>query len=221
MSSLNIIQNTGSKELYEINKLSGGVGFPTLDAYRWPFKDKEFKKVGYFILEGYENYSDDNQQIKIYFDILEVVPTFDEFVNMINLVVGTNNEFENFVAFNYKFWEDTIKDIMDEIFAELNNPFIDESQYALLKLNKSYIGDNRVILTSENDEYKKEYPEELKWMKSATLDLKTRKLKFQFTHKYEWIEANVDHEKLFAFYVKDDNIITELKRLLPFLKIGD
>jgi hypothetical protein len=45
MSSLNIIQNTGSKELYEINKLSGGVGFPTLDAYRWPFKDKEFKKV--------------------------------------------------------------------------------------------------------------------------------------------------------------------------------
>lgn len=221
MSSLNIIQNTDSKELYEINKLSGGVGFPILDAYRRPFENKDPKKVGYFILEGYENYSDKKEQIKIYFDIPEIVPTYEEFVKMINLVVGTNNEFENFVSFNYKFWEVSIKEIMSEIFADRNNPFIDESQYALLKLNKCYIGDDKIVITSENDEYKKEYPEELKWMRSATLDLKSRKLKFQFTHKYEWIEANVDHEKLFAFYVKDENIITELKRLLPFLKIGD
>ena len=59
MSSLNIIQNTGSKELYEINKLSGGVGFPTLDAYRWPFKDKEFKK-GKILVEYIESYFKDN-----------------------------------------------------------------------------------------------------------------------------------------------------------------
>lgn len=221
MSSINIIQNTGSKELYEINKLSGGVGFPILDAYRWPFEKKDSKKVGHFILEGYENTTNEKDQIKIYFDIPEIVPTYEEFVNMINTVVGTNNECENFVSFNYKFWEFEIRDIMEEIFKELKNPYIDESQYELLKLNKCYIGDDKIVITSENDEYKKEYPEELKWMRSATLDLKSRKLKFQFTHKYEWIEANVDHEKLFAFYVKDDNIINELKRLLPFLKIGD
>lgn len=220
MSNLKIITQTCGTEICEVTKLEAGVGIPFMLEFDWPFKGKDKKKVGYFKLTGYSSTdTSEKNSVDIYFDIPDIIPSYEEFIEMINEVVGTYNKFENSIAFHATFHEYKIRELMDEIFKDLSIPYIDESQYHLLDLNDLYAHGDKIVLTS-NDVHKKVYPEELKWMRNPTFDLVKRKLKFQYTHKYEWHEANIDHEKLFSFYVKDDNIVNELRRLIPSLSLG-
>lgn len=219
-NKLNIITATSDTDIYEVTKITAKQGVNISDITHFYFREKDIKKVAYFDIEGY--YDEDTSEkdnIRIYFDIPDTMPEYNSFIEMINTVIGTNNEYGNSVAFHTKFHEHKIKSLMGEIFVGISIPKIEESQFESLRLNRLQVLNGTIELSSENDVYNKEYPSELKWMRDAKLEVLTRKMKFRFTHSYEWHEANVDHEKLFAFCVNSENIADDITKLFPTIKL--
>lgn len=219
-NKLNIITATSDTDIYEVTKITAKQGVNISDITHFYFREKDIKKVAYFDIEGYYNEdTSEKDNIRIYFDIPDTMPEYNSFIEMINTVIGTNNEYDNSVAFHTKFHEYKIKSLMQEIFVGISIPKIEESQFESLRLNRLQVLNGTIELSSENDIYGKEYPSELKWMRDAKLEVLIRKMKFRFTHSYEWQEANVDHEKLFSFYVNSENIADDVTKLFPTIKL--
>lgn len=209
---LELIDVTKYTSIFQIEKITSGIGTSKFSKYQIDFD----KTIGYVRFYGYiGDYDNEKEDIYIYFRLPETAPSMDEFIQLINHCIGSNNPYENSVMFNAKFYEETLAKIYDELFKELSLPFISEEEYSYFKfsnLSFSYNG-NLKLEGNWYGTYKKvpALPSLDEFVNEYYININTKKLMLRLKKGNERVEANVDHEKFYDHFVKNNDLENILK----------
>lgn len=222
MSKLKVLGVTKDTKIYDVTNIDFSIG-----VYESDFKYVKYSGCGEKILNaakitlwGWAPYNDEKQYIRIVFELPTELGDAEDINEMLLEAVGTNNEHENVVAFHPEFWSYRIGEIVKEIYNNVNAPRIEESQYEDLKLNNfgtSWIG--RFALTTTNNSYsaKNAWKDELDYIDNIFLDVEEKLVYIRTKTCSEWKLANINHEALYNYYVKNPDLAEIVRLALPKL----
>lgn len=159
---------------------------------------------------GYDCYENEKVNIRITFEYPDDEPTHQDLENLLNEVIGTDNKYGNVVQFNSKFWYNRIEGMLEDFFKNMKLFRIEEEHYKHLNLgdlSNRYQGTLSLSPKYSRDGFENSPVKNFKLIETVYLDLRTKKLMMKTARTgYDAVEANVDHEKVYAYYVKTDNI---------------
>lgn len=222
MINIKVLNVTKNTKMYDVTNMDFQIGVFESDYkyFKYPSEAKKDFNAAKITLRGWAPYLDEKQDIKIIFELPTELGDTDDINKMLLDAVGTNNVHENVVAFHPEFWSYRIREIVQEIYNNVNAPRIEESQYEDLKLNNfgtSWIG--RFALTTTNNSYsaKNAWKEELSYIDNIFLDVEEKLVYIRTKTCSEWKLANIDHEALYNYYVKNPDLAEIVRLALPKL----
>lgn len=149
-------------------------------------------------------------RISFEYELLGTTLKIEELKKLINETIAKHMLEDEWciVQFNANSWENEIADIISSIYTTTTDLTISEETLAKLRYQMTNVNKNTVTLVGNMNVADIKFREKFS---SFSLDLIERKLKVYLKSSYDWVDAEIDHEKYISSVLTSEQIDNLLK----------